>query len=79
MNPRSLRFRVTAWYASLLAGSLLVFGAAAYLGFQQYLHHALQNSLLDEARSLGVKLLVDARSKGEEHVKRTLSSINVPL
>jgi len=68
MNPRSLRFRVTAWYASLLAGSLLVFGAAAYLGFQQYLHHALQNSLLDEARSLGVKLLVDARSKGEEHV-----------
>jgi heavy metal sensor kinase len=68
MNPRSLRFRVTAWYASLMAGSLLVFGAAAYLGFQQYLHHTLQNSLLDEARSLGVKLLVDVRSEGEGHV-----------
>ncbi len=68
MNPRSLRFRVTAWYAGLMAGSLLVFGAAAYLGLQQYLHHSLQNSLLGEARSLGVKLLAEARSKGEEHV-----------
>jgi heavy metal sensor kinase len=68
MNARSLRFRVTAWYASLMAGSLLVFGAAAYLGLQQYLHHALQNSLLDEARSVGIKLLADVRSEGEEHV-----------
>jgi heavy metal sensor kinase len=68
MNLRSLRFQVTAWYAGLMASSLLVFGAAAYLGFQQYLRHTLQNSLLDEARSLGVKLLVDVRSMGEEHV-----------
>ena len=25
MNPRSLRFQITAWYAGLLAGTLMVF------------------------------------------------------
>ena len=31
MNPRSLRFRMTAWYAGLLATTLLIVGASVYV------------------------------------------------
>ena len=32
MNTRSLRFRVTGWYAGLFAISLVLFAAAIYFG-----------------------------------------------
>jgi hypothetical protein len=46
MNVRSLRFRMTAWYASLLAGALLLFGISVYLGLQRYLDSMLQDTLV---------------------------------
>ncbi len=42
MNTKSLRFRLTAWYAGLLAGALLVFGVSIYLGLERYLTSELQ-------------------------------------
>jgi hypothetical protein len=39
MNTRSIRFRLTVWYAGLLAGLLVLFGASVYIG----LRHCLQN------------------------------------
>jgi heavy metal sensor kinase len=57
VNTRSLRFRLTAWYASLLAGALLVFGASVYLGLERYLYWNLHNTLTEECRTIGTELL----------------------
>lgn len=68
MNPRSIRFRITAWYAGLLAGSLVLFGTAAYLGLESYLDRTLANSLTADARSIGAATLEDVAKKGPAYV-----------
>ena len=68
MNTRSLRFRMTAWYAGLLAGALALFGASVYLGLKHYLDSSLRSSLSEQTRSIGEKLLVDVGRKGEGYV-----------
>ena len=57
MNTRSLRFRITAWYAGLLAGALLVFGVSVYLGLERYLNWNLERTLGSECRTIGTQLL----------------------
>ena len=57
MNTRSLRFRITAWYAGLLAGALLVFGISVYLGLERYLNWNLQRTLSADCRTIGTQLL----------------------
>jgi heavy metal sensor kinase len=57
MNTRSLRFRITAWYAGLLAGVLIVFGVSVYLGLERYLDWTLQRTLASECRTIGTELL----------------------
>ena len=57
MNTRSLRFRLTAWYAGLLAGALLVFGVSVYLGLERYLYWNLHRTLAAEGRTIGTELL----------------------
>ncbi|HLG15453.1 MAG TPA: ATP-binding protein [Blastocatellia bacterium] len=68
MNIRSIRFRVTAWYAGLLAGSLLLFGASVYMGLGRYLKWNLSESLTNEARQIGETLLSNVDQSGEEYV-----------
>jgi two-component system OmpR family sensor kinase len=63
MNTRSLRFRITAWYAGLLAGTLLVFGASVYLGLERYLDWTLQRSLAAEGRTIATQLLSQLPAK----------------
>lgn len=57
MNTRSLRFRITAWYAGLLAGALLIFGVSVYLGLERYLNWDLERTLGSECRTIGTQLL----------------------
>ena len=57
MNTRSLRFRITAWYAGLLAGTLMVFGVSVYLGLERYLDWTLQRTLASECRTIATELL----------------------
>jgi len=57
VNTRSLRFRITAWYAALLAGALLIFGVSVYLGLERYLYWNLQRTLTAESRTIGTQLL----------------------
>jgi len=63
MNPRSLRFRITAWYAGLLAGTLMVFGVSVYLGLERYLDWTLQKTLASECRTIGTELLSQLPAK----------------
>jgi heavy metal sensor kinase len=57
VNTRSLRFRITAWYAGLLAGALLIFGVSVYLGLERYLYGDLQRSLSADCRTIATQLL----------------------
>src|SRR5262245_57506794 len=68
MNTRSIRFRLTVWYAGLLAGLLLLFGLSIYVGLRQYLRSTLADSLAKEARQIGETLLVNVSVSGEEYV-----------
>ncbi len=63
MNTRSLRFRITAWYAGLLAGALLGFGVSVYLGLERYLYWDLQRTLASECRAIGTELLPQLPAK----------------
>jgi heavy metal sensor kinase len=68
MNPRSIRFRLTVWYAGLLAGLLLLFGVAIYVGLREYLRSTLADSMTKEARQIGETLLVNVSISGEQYV-----------
>ncbi|MCI0489027.1 MAG: ATP-binding protein [Blastocatellia bacterium] len=68
MNRRSVRFRLTVWYASLLAGLLILYGASVYLGLGSYLRWMLEESLSRQARQIGETLLANLDRSGEEYV-----------
>jgi heavy metal sensor kinase len=57
MNTRSLRFRITAWYAALLAGALLLFGISLYIGLERYLYWDLQRTLRSDCRTIATQLI----------------------
>ncbi len=57
MNIRSLRFRITAWYAALLAGALVIFGISVYLGLERYLYWNLQRTLDADCHTIATQLL----------------------
>ncbi len=75
MNVHSLRFRMAVWYAGVLGVCLVLFSASVYLGLSGYLNRSLRNSLLDDAQSIGDKLLVDVDRKGEAFVVGELNEM----
>jgi two-component system, OmpR family, sensor kinase len=63
VNVRSLRFRMTAWYAGLLLCALLMFGVSVYLGLERYLNWTFQSMLVSECRTIGTELLAQLPGK----------------
>src|SRR5215813_207615 len=68
MNTRSIRFRLTIWYASLLGGMILLFGASTWLGLAHYLNRSLSDSLAKQAQQIGENFLTDVGVSGENYV-----------
>ena len=68
MNTRSIRFRLTVWYAGLLAGLLILFGVSIYIGLGHYLRSHLTDTLTKEARQIGETMLVNVDLSGEAYV-----------
>jgi heavy metal sensor kinase len=73
MIIRSIRFRMALWYAALLAGALVLFGAATYIGLERYLQKSLEESLIKQARSIGDVLLVNINQSGEDYVDNEIT------
>lgn len=67
MNTRSIRFRLTIWYAGLLAGLLLLFGGLTWAGLSRYLDRSLTGALMRQAQQIG-EFLFDAQTSGESYV-----------
>ena len=68
MKVRSLRLRITAWYAGLLTGSLALFGASVYAGLYHYLDSSLRKQLSEQTRSIGESFLANVSQRGESYV-----------
>ncbi len=49
INTRSIRFRLTFWYALILSGALCVFSGLIWLMMEQRLQHDIRRGLDDEA------------------------------
>jgi len=78
VNTRSLRFRITAWYAGLLAGTLIVFGASVYLGLERYLDWTLQRTLIEECRTIGTQLLSQMNTKDNAWLATEINEAYAP-
>lgn len=66
MNTKSLRFRMTIWYAGLLATALLMFGTTVYLGLERHLNREMNESLVRQARTIGDEVLVSMAARGPQ-------------
>jgi heavy metal sensor kinase len=60
------------WYAALLAGALIAFGAATYIGLERYLQNSLEESLMKQARSIGDVLVLNINRSGEDYVENEI-------
>jgi signal transduction histidine kinase len=78
LNIHSLRFRMTAWYAGLLAGALLVFGVSVYLGLERYLDWTLQGTLSSECRTIGTELLSQLPGKHSDWLQTEINEAYAP-
>src|SRR2546428_6874479 len=59
MSTRSIRFRLTAWYAGLLTGLLVLFGVFIYFTLDHFLQSNLRDSLAKENQAIGESLIRD--------------------
>jgi len=75
---RSLRFRITAWYAGLLAGTLILFGVSVYLGLERYLDWTLQRTLVAECRTIGTQLLSQRSDKDNAWLATEINEAYAP-
>jgi len=78
MNTRSLRFRITAWYAGLLAGALLIFGVSVYLGLERYLYWDLQRTLGSDCRTIATQLLAQHPFKRTDWLENEITEAYAP-
>ena len=68
MNPRSIRFRLTAWYAGLLLITALAFASFTYQRLSHYLSDVLIQSLSSRAARIGNSLVAGIPATGEQYV-----------
>jgi heavy metal sensor kinase len=68
MNTRSIRFRLGAWYAGLLALLLTLLGGFIYFTLHRYLENNLQETLTKEAQTISQALLSKVNETGDEYV-----------
>ncbi|HEY6330596.1 MAG TPA: ATP-binding protein [Blastocatellia bacterium] len=68
MNVRSIRFRLTAWYATILVVSLTVFCAAVYFGMEKYLTADLSRQLSNQANQVAGTWMPLYDKRGPAHI-----------
>jgi len=56
MNTQSLRFRIAAWYAALLVGTVVLFGFSVYVVLDKYLEQTLRTSLRHQGHDVALNV-----------------------
>ncbi|MEZ5398909.1 MAG: heavy metal sensor histidine kinase [Bryobacteraceae bacterium] len=75
MNPRSIRFRLTAWYSTVLALALAIFGVFTWFAVREILFHAVDETLADRVEGvrrfmenqIGALSVEEIRDEFKEH------------
>ena len=70
MNSGSLRFRLTVWYAGVLAGIPVLFSIATYAGMSHFLTRNLHESVAKDAQEVGSIVRENANERDESAVGR---------
>jgi heavy metal sensor kinase len=78
MNIRSIRFRLTAWYAGLLSGLLILFAVFIYFTLEHFLEINLRETLSREAQTIGEALLRNVNETGEAYVVKEMEEHFAP-
>ena len=68
MNPRSIRFRLTVWYAGLFTLLLALFGGVIYIALERFLERNLSDTLAKDAQTIGESWLRDVNQSGPGYV-----------
>src|SRR5215831_12719961 len=68
MKTQSIRFRLTVWYAGLLAVLLILFGGSIYFTLERFLERNLSDTLAKEAQTIGESWLRDVNQTGPGYV-----------
>ncbi len=67
-HPKSIRLKLISLYVGLLSVIFVCFGAYIYWGFQQFLVHALEQSLTRRAHQIASTILEELPSRGDAYV-----------
>src|SRR6266568_952017 len=69
MKARSIRFRLTVWYAGVLASVLILFCAAIYAGLNHFLRSNLRESVVKDAQEVG-SIVGENANEGDDAIRR---------
>src|SRR5271170_6999365 len=78
MNTRSLRFRLTAWYAGILVALGLAFGAYCYWRLDNFLSLYLTEAFSHRAEQIANTLIANIQRSGESYVRGEIETRYAP-
>lgn len=78
MNPRSITFQLTAWYAALLTAAFLLLGVFLFFGMRHHLHRSLADSQTKRARVIADTLVARVPETGEAALPQEISDRYAP-
>ena len=78
MNPRSLRFRLTAWHAAVLTAVFVLLGALLFVQVKAYLENTLLETQARRARQIGETLVAAIPRTGEPSIAGAIEALYAP-
>ena len=78
MRTNSIRFRLTAWYASLLTVVVVVLAGVLFLHLRNYLEGTLAETQLRRARQIADTLIVNVHATGKANIGTEIASLYAP-
>ena len=70
MNPSSIRFRLAVWYAGVLAGILVLFSIATYVGVSHFLARNVHEAVVKDTQEVGSIVRENANERDEGVIGR---------
>ncbi len=78
MNPRSISFQLTAWYAGVITVVFVLLGGFMYLGMKHHLEKNLRETQVKRAAVIAETLVARIGHLGEEQVTREVRESYAP-
>src|SRR5437899_12551105 len=78
MNTRSIRFRMSIWYAGLLTVLLVLFGGFIYFALEKFLESNLSDTLAKDAQTIGESWIRDVNQSPAGYVAEEIEEHFAP-